>query len=945
MRLCSFAVLSSLILQITASSWSPRDAVETTQLSKRALLQDIVTWDANSLFIHGKRVVIYGGEFHPFRLPVPSLWLDIFQKMRSMGYNAASVYWDWALLEGQQGDYSASGVFDVGLFLDLAKQAGMYIIARPGPYINAEVSGGGFPGWLQRNPAHLRTNETGFLEATYNYINNIGKTISDAQITNGGAVILFQPENEYLNGFATGFSPNVYYVQDVEDEWRNTGIVMPYTDNYGHDHFLPGSGIGAIDLYGSDSYPQGFSCNDPYNWLSSDVQTNEYQMFEIESNSTPPMIPEFQGGSFDPWGGAGFGNCSVLTNEDFEKVFYKNNFASALKIVSYYMTFGGTNWGNLGYPLGYTSYDYGAAITENRELTRAKYSEAKLIANFWQASPAYLTASPEKAQSAAIYTTQANLTVTPVIDSNSETGFYVIRHDGPEGTTNYKLNLPTSKGIIQIPQIQGSLTLVAKDSKIHLADYAIGSYNVLYSSAEIFTQQNYSKYSVAVFYGGLTETHELAFSGAPNATIVSGSGVTVSEIDGATILNWQTSSSRKVVQIGSDLYVYLIDRNSAYNYWVTYLPGTDSDPFGTFSTSQPVVINGGYLIRNTTLSGSSLYVTGDLNTTTTIEVIGAPSSLSCLYFNGVLVNTITGTAPTLSGQVIYNVPYINLPSLASLNWKSIDSLPELSSSYDDSLWTAAVLTYTNNTYRPNLTTPNSLYASDYGYNTGTLLFRGHFTATGSENGTVELGLAGGEAFSSSVWLNSTFIGSYNGVADASSANVSYGLPSLTTGDSYVVNVIIDQTGFEESQTQGADIMKAPRGILSYNVSGYAPSAVSWKLTGNLHGEAYEDRARGPLNEGGMFAERQGYHLPSPPSSNWTSSSPLTGTSGPGVAFYSSSLDLALPAGYDVPLYFGFPGASNTSNYRCQLFVNGWQFGKYGKSFGPYFQMLPFDSRR
>jgi hypothetical protein len=34
-------------------------------------------------------------------------------------------------------------------------------------YINAEVSGGGFPGWLQRNSAHLRTNETGFLEATY----------------------------------------------------------------------------------------------------------------------------------------------------------------------------------------------------------------------------------------------------------------------------------------------------------------------------------------------------------------------------------------------------------------------------------------------------------------------------------------------------------------------------------------------------------------------------------------------------------------------------------------------------------------------------------------------------------------------------------------------------------------------------------------------------------
>ena len=63
----------------------------------------------------------------------------------------------------------------------------------------------------------------------HSYINNTGKIIADAQITNGGPVILVQPENEYLNGFASGFSPNPYYVQDVEDEWRNTGIVMPFT--------------------------------------------------------------------------------------------------------------------------------------------------------------------------------------------------------------------------------------------------------------------------------------------------------------------------------------------------------------------------------------------------------------------------------------------------------------------------------------------------------------------------------------------------------------------------------------------------------------------------------------------------------------------------------------------------------------------------------------------
>ena len=38
-------------------------------------LQDIVTWDEHSLLIRGVRVMLYSGEFHPFRNPVPSLHL------------------------------------------------------------------------------------------------------------------------------------------------------------------------------------------------------------------------------------------------------------------------------------------------------------------------------------------------------------------------------------------------------------------------------------------------------------------------------------------------------------------------------------------------------------------------------------------------------------------------------------------------------------------------------------------------------------------------------------------------------------------------------------------------------------------------------------------------------------------------------------------------------
>lgn len=297
------------------------------------------------------------------------------------------------------------------------------------------------------------------------------------------------------------------------------------------------------------------------------------------------------------------------------------------------------------------------------------------------------------------------------------------------------------------------------------------------------------------------------------------------------------------------------------------------------------MLNGGYLVRNTTIIDSALYIQGDLNSSTTIEVIGAPSKISSLYFNGQLVKTKSSTAPILSGELTYTAPALNLPDLASLDWKYTDSVPELASTYDDSLWTSGDLTYTNNTFRPNLTTPTSLYAADYGYNTGALFYRGHFISNGNET-SLSMEHSGGEAYSASIWLNSTYLGSWTGTPSDPSANVSYALPSLKSSTAYVINVLIDQTGFEESQEQGADLMKAPHGILSYSLTGSDPSAVSWKLTGNLHGEAYEDKARGPLNEGGMYAERQGFHLPAPPSSKWSSGSPLKGTSAPGVTFYS-----------------------------------------------------------
>lgn len=349
-------------------------------------------------------------------------------------------------------------------------------------------------------------------------------------------------------------------------------------------------------------------------------------------------------------------------------------------------------------------------------------------------------------------------------------------------------------------------------------------------------------------------------------------------------------------------------------------------------------------MRTAKVDGDSLALTGDMNATTSIEVIGgAPSSLSKLTFNGEEFDFKVSKEGAVTANIDYPKPRLNIPQLNTLKWKYLDSLPEIQASYDDSTWTAADLKKTYNSLRP-LTTPTSLYGSDYGYHTGSLLFRGHFTATGSEK-SLFLFTQGGSAFGASAWINNSFLGSWRGYDAAMNGNSTFTLPNLAAGKSYVITVVIDNMGLDENWVIGTETMKNPRGILNYKLDGHNQSDVTWKLTGNVGGEDYADISRGPLNEGALFVERQGLHLPgalSATSLDWKDSAgPVNdGITGPGIGFFATEFDLALPSGYDIPLSFTFSNTTTNSTgssapaYRVQLYVNGWQFGEYVNNVGP-----------
>ncbi|KAL2823374.1 putative beta-galactosidase A [Aspergillus cavernicola] len=905
---------------------------------KRDLLQDYVTWDEKSLFIKGERVMIFAAEIHPWRLPVPSLWTDIFHKVKALGFNSVSFYVDWALLEGKPGEYKAEGSLAWEPFFEAAAESGIYLIARPGPYINAEVSGGGLPGWLQRLNGTIRSSDKSYLDATENYVSHIGAVIAKYQITNGGPVILYQPDNEYSGGCCGQEFPNPEYFQYVIDQARKAGIVVPLISNdaWSGGHNAPGTGEGEVDIYGHDNYPIGFDCTNPDVWPEGTLPTN-YRDLHLEiSPSTPYTLVEYQAGAFDSWGGTGFDKCAALTGHEFERVLYKNTFSFGVAILGLYMTFGGTNWGNLGQPGGYTSYDYGSPIAETREITREKYSELKLIGNFIKSSPSYLLAIPGNLTNTT-YTNTADLTVTPLVGEDTGS-FFVLRHSDYRSreSTPYKLRLPTSAGSLTIPQLGGSLTLDGRDSKVHIVDYDVAGTNILYSTAEVFTWKEFHNSKVLVLYGGPGEHHELAVSSRASVKVLEGpkSSISSKRTRDAVVVAWDVATTRRIIQVG-DLKIILLDRNSAYNYWVPQLGTENSIPYSTEkAAAASIIVKAGYLVRNAFVKGRNLHLTADFNATTPIEVIGAPGTANALFINGKKARYSVDKNGIWTTEVTYSPPKITIPSLQDLNWKYLDTLPEAKADYDDSDWPDANLP-TKNTMYP-LRTPISLYGGDYGFQTGYLLFRGHFTANGKES-NISIQTQGGQAFGSSVWLSGTYLGSWTGGSAYQDNNATYALPTLKKGRDYVFTVVVDNMGTDTNWVVGEDNMKKPRGILNYRLPSHDASDITWKLTGNLGGEDYLDSARGPLNEGGLYAERHGFHQPYPPTTNkdWKSSSPLKGLSSAGIGFYTSSFDLDIPAGWDVPLAFSF--GNNTTPapaYRVQLYVNGWQFGKYINQIGP-----------
>ncbi|MEE1807624.1 beta-galactosidase [Streptomyces sp. BE133] len=840
-----------------------------------------VSHDDTALTIDGKPLSIWSGEFHYWRLPSPDAWRDVLQKMKAGGYNATSIYFDWGFHSSKPGVYDFKGIRDVDKLLDIAEEVGIYVIARPGPYINAETDGGGFPGWLVTQKGKARTTAPDYLAASDEWLSQIDPILARHQLTNGtGTIIAYQVENEYYEDTADGHA----YIRHLVDKARADGITVPLTGNH--------NGVFAeeLDIDGSDSYPQGFNCSRPDTWRGLPDYSG------AKKSDEPLFLAEFQGGSFDPWGGPGYNKCRQLTNGDFEKAAYENNIASGATMQNFYMAYGGTSWGWLPSPGAvYSSYDYGAPIREDRQLSE-KYLVSKRLGYMVQ-SVAPLTKT-EKADVAA--PENSALMRRDRRNPDNGTGITVVRHKDVNNKAKDTTHL-TLGGYPSVPQEPGTaLTIDARDSKLLVSDYAMDHQQLRYSTSEIMTHGTFGKRDVALLYGRHGEDGEtvLRYPDRPEVQVLSGQvKQTWDAASGDLRLNYAHDGLAKVLITppgSTPLLLLLADDATADTYWRLDTP------------QGPVLASGPELLRTSSYANGVLGLTGDTDKAAQLHVLtGTPAT--SVTWNG---KPAKGALDTTGAQLAGPKP-VTLPTLGG--WKFHRETPEAQPGFDDAAWRAA--------------DQQALSADHYGFHAGSVWYRGHFTAAGTETG-VQVNVTTGRGGAYLAWLNGTYLGS------SADATHRFDIPSgvLKPGKDNVLAVLAADMAHEQDWSAD-DSHKEPRGLTAASLVGSAKQ-IGWRLQGALGGEDLVDPVRGPLNTGGLYGERHGMHLPGYPDDRWSSVSlPHSGASAPGVSWYRTSFDLDLPEGQDVPLGLTFAD-DKAKNYRALVYVNGWMAGLYINDLGP-----------
>jgi len=292
--------------------------------------------------LDGRPFQIISGEMHYARIP-PQYWRHRLRMAKACGLNTIATYVFWNMQEPEKGKFNFKGNADIAKFIRTAKEEGLFVILRPGPYVCAEWDFGGFPYWLLNEQGmKIRTNDPRFIELTQRYFTQLGKQLVPLEVANGGNILMVQVENEYGS-----YGSDKVYMGMVRDAVLKAGFKAPL--------FMCDGGSQLASDYLTGLLPGENGGSGP------DVKRTIDRYYP----GGPYFVPEYYPGWLDHWG------------EPMVRVGQQNVVRSTQRMLAsgisfnYYMFHGGTNFGftngaNFGssFEPDITSYDYDAPLDE-----------------------------------------------------------------------------------------------------------------------------------------------------------------------------------------------------------------------------------------------------------------------------------------------------------------------------------------------------------------------------------------------------------------------------------------------------------------------------------------------------------------------------------------------------------------------------------------------------
>ncbi len=107
--------------------------------------------DGYQLNLRDQKIPLLAGEVHFFRMDT-SVWERSVEAIKVLGLPMISTYLSWRRFEKIEGIFDFKGTTDPRLnlkaFLEICQEKGVYVILKPGPWICAEETNGGYPDWL-----------------------------------------------------------------------------------------------------------------------------------------------------------------------------------------------------------------------------------------------------------------------------------------------------------------------------------------------------------------------------------------------------------------------------------------------------------------------------------------------------------------------------------------------------------------------------------------------------------------------------------------------------------------------------------------------------------------------------------------------------------------------------------------------------------------------------